>query len=206
MNVFRRSFAIRFQQFREYFDFESCQYYLKRTRMRSILVTNTLYKGLRNMARNPQSELVWQGRIHLGDEPGVYGDSQYSGLAAELPLVVTRLDQTASQFSLILDTESLETFANYPGHDISVVRFVDDPAAPFHSIEQSIANAKFTGADNNRKVVPVTVGADPGPFRIAVRLRIDTTVNPGFYDDFVWLRLSLQAVNFSFVGGFGFPS
>jgi len=31
------------------------------------------------MAVNPKRELIWQGRLHLGDEPGIYGDAHYCG-------------------------------------------------------------------------------------------------------------------------------
>jgi hypothetical protein len=54
------------------------------------------------------------------------------------------------------------------------------------------------------KEVTVDVGSAPGPFRLSVRLRIDTEVNPGLYDDFVWDRLSLRAVNFQFFASLGF--
>jgi hypothetical protein len=39
---------------------------------------------------NQKSELIWAGRIHLGDEPGVYGDAAYTGLATEFPLTLTK--------------------------------------------------------------------------------------------------------------------
>jgi hypothetical protein len=69
------------------------------------------------MAVTPQQELVWQGRLHLGDEPGVYGDAAYCGLAAELPLTVERLnpsDTSQAKFRLLLETEGLETFTGFP--------------------------------------------------------------------------------------------
>lgn len=44
------------------------------------------------MAVNPQQELIWQGRLQLGDQPGVYGDAAYSGITAELPMTVYRVD------------------------------------------------------------------------------------------------------------------
>ncbi len=36
--------------------------------------------------KNPQDELIWQGRIHIRDEPGVYGDAAHSGLCTEYPV------------------------------------------------------------------------------------------------------------------------
>ena len=47
--------------------------------------------------KNPKDELIWQGRIHLGDEPGVYGDASYSGLCTERPIAVLPFDPTGSE-------------------------------------------------------------------------------------------------------------
>ena len=161
------------------------------------------------MSVNPQQELVWLGRLHLGDEPGVYGNSSYCGLTAELPLSVYRLDpaQTnVSTFKLVLETEALQTFNGYPGHEITVIIYEPAPSQTLRSIERILVSDRFTGSDNNRKEVEVDIGQLVGPFRISVRLRCDTTVNPGLYDDFVWLKLSLAAQNFAFYASFGFPS
>lgn len=161
------------------------------------------------MAVNPQQELVWQGRLHLGDEPGVYGDAAYCGLAAELPLTVQRLDSSdtsASSFKIVLDTEELQTFTGSPGHEITVVIYDPDPSQEFRFIERILARDQFTGDDNNHKEISVDVGNEVGPFRLSVRLRSDTTVTPGLYDDFIWRRLSLLAENFAFFASFGFIS
>lgn len=160
------------------------------------------------MAINPQQELIWQGRLHLGDEPGVYGDASYCGLATELPITIYRSDpnNSSTNFSLVIETEDVETYAGYPGHLIEVIIHEPDPNLPFHSIERSIAQARITRADNNRKEIPVDVGKTSGPWRLSVRVRCDTTVTPGFYDDFVLRRLSLLATGFSFYGSFGFPN
>lgn len=161
------------------------------------------------MAVNPQQELIWQGRTHLGDEPGVYGDAHYSGLCAELPITVFRSDPTSTEdmpFKIVLETENLETFNPFPGHAITVIIYEPDPATPFHSVERVLANDRFTSADNNRKEVTVKVGKTAGPFRISIRLRVDTKVNPGFYDDFVWLRLSLLSEGHKYFASLGFDA
>jgi len=158
------------------------------------------------MANPPQQEMIWQGRLQLGDEPGTYGDASYPGICAELPITVIRSDPAGQEFKLVLATEDLETFQGYPGHAITVVMYLPDPNQPFHSIEQVVASASFVSADHNKKELTVNVGSAPGPFRLSVRLRIDTTVNPGLYDDFIWRRLSLKATSFQFFASFGFPT
>ncbi|ERN41348.1 hypothetical protein KR51_00019150 [Rubidibacter lacunae KORDI 51-2] len=161
------------------------------------------------MAVNPQQELVWQGRIHLGDEPGIYGDASYSGLTVELPLTVQRLDPSntdAKSFRIVLDTQGLQTFEGFPGHEITVTIYEPDPEKQYHFVERILAREQFTGKDNNHKEITTNVGDAAGPFRISVSVRCDTEVTPGLYDDFVWRRLSLLAENFAFFASFGFPS
>ena len=157
------------------------------------------------MAVTKKNELIWQGRLHIGDEPGIYGDAAYCGLSAELPFTIYRSDVAMTSFKLVLETEGLETFPNYLGHGIDVVMYLPDTKVAYHSIEKVVAQARFTGVDKNRKDVIVSVGNEPGPFRLSIRLRCDTTVNPGFYDDFVLRKLSLTAKDFSFYASFGFP-
>lgn len=158
------------------------------------------------MAIKAQQEMIWQGRLHIGDEPGIYGDASYPGLCAELPFTVVRTDPTAQQFKILLATSDLETFQGYPGHEITVFEYLPDPNQQFHSIQQVLATARFGSADQNTKEVTVNVGLSPDPFRLSVRLRIDTTINPGLYDDFVWRKLSLKATNFQFFASFGFSA
>jgi len=158
------------------------------------------------MANSPQQEMIWQGRLHLGDEPGIFGDAAYTGLSAELPFTIFRSDPTAQEFKLVLHTADVDTFQGYPGHEITVFTYLPDPAQQFHSIQQVLATARLLSADHDTKEVSVNVGSGPGPFFLSVRLRVDTTVNPGLYDDFIWRRLSLKVSNVQFFASFGFSS
>lgn len=107
---------------------------------------------------------------------------------------------------MILDTEGVETYAGYAGHAIIVTVYEPDPSKPLHSVERILAQDVFTGADHDHKEIVVRVGAALSPIRLSIRLRCDTTVNPGLYDDFVWRRLSLLSPGFEFYGSLGFPS
>ncbi len=56
-----------------------------------------------------QPELVWEGRIHLGDEPGMYGDAGYSGIALEFPLTLRKTDPTGPDTTtLVLHTQDVQ--------------------------------------------------------------------------------------------------
>lgn len=152
-----------------------------------------------------QPELVWQGRTHLGDEPGVFGDASYSGLATELPVTLEKTNPAGPDTTtLVVVTQNVETFAGYPGHLITVTLHEQDPNQQFHFIETVVATARLTSADNNRKEIVVNLTNRPSPVFISVRVRIDTEVPPGLYDDFVVTKLLNKSQDFTFVASLGF--
>ena len=154
-----------------------------------------------------QPELVWQGRIHLGDEPGVYGDAAYSGVALEFPLTLHKTDPAGPDTTtLVLRTQDVQTFAGYSGHLITVTAYQPDPGDPTHATETVLATERLTSADNNRKDVVVNLVGIVSPVFVSVRVRVDTEVPPGLYDDFVVTRLLNRSVDFTFVASFGFSA
>jgi hypothetical protein len=158
------------------------------------------------MAVNPKRELIWQGRLHLGDEPGVYGDAHYCGLCAELPITVYRTDSTTTTdipFKLIVETASVETYSGYPGHSIKVIAYEED-STPFHFVSTILADVRLTSADKNKKEIQINPGTEKSRFFISVQLRCDTEVTPGLYDDFIWRTLSLLTTNYEYYASFGF--
>ncbi|GAA0389253.1 hypothetical protein [Streptomyces luteireticuli] len=150
-----------------------------------------------------QAELIWQGRIHLGDEPGVYGDASYSGLTVELPITLERLATTGPfTTTLELEIQDMQTFQGYPGHLLEVFLFV--PAStPQHFTRKLLASTRLTG-NGERHTIAVDFTGHRSPHRVGVRLSIDTDVPPGLYDDFVLTRLSNRSQDFAYVASFGF--
>jgi hypothetical protein len=154
-----------------------------------------------------QPELVWEGRIHLGDEPGVYGDAAYSGLALEFPLTLRKTDPAGPDTTtLVLRTQDVQTFAGYPGHLITVTAYQPDPSDPTHATEIVLATERLSSADKNRKEVAVNLADIALPAFVSVRVHVDTGVPPGLYDDFVVIRLLNKSANFTFVASFGFSA
>ncbi|MET9292948.1 hypothetical protein [Streptomyces sp. NPDC003077] len=152
-----------------------------------------------------ESELIWQGRVHLGDEPGVYADAAYSGLAVEIPVTVIRtVPSGPNTTTLTVDTQDVRTFAGYPGHLVQVFLFEPEPNKPGHFQRTVLASRRLTTADNNHQEVPVDFTGHQAPHRVSVRITVDTEVPPGLYDDFVFVRLSNQSENFVYVASLGF--
>jgi hypothetical protein len=156
---------------------------------------------------SPQPELVWRGRIHLGDEPGVYADACYAGLSTELPLTLQKTDPTGPDTTtLVVETQDVQTFSGYPGHLVTATLYAPQPADPRHYQETVLATTRLTAADNNSKAINVNVAGRTGPIFVSVRIRIDTEVPPGLYDDFVVTRLLNRSPGFTFVASLGFNS
>lgn len=150
-------------------------------------------------------ELVWQGRIHLGDEPGVYGDASYSGLTTEIPLTLQKTDPAGpNSTTLQVRTQDVETYATYPGHLVTVILYEPDPNQPYHSKEVVLATTRLTSADNNQVDLAINLANRALPARVSVRVRVDTEVPPGLYDDFVVTRLSNKSPDYTFVASLGF--
>lgn len=152
-----------------------------------------------------QPELVWQGRIHLGDEPGVYGDASYSGLAVEIPLTLQKTDPTGPDTTkLQVVTEDVETYTGYPGHRVSAVLYEPDQSQPNHYNEVVLATTRLTSSDNNQVSLSVNLANQSLPARVSIRVQVDTEVPPGLYDDFILRKLMNTSQNYVFVAALGF--
>jgi hypothetical protein len=150
-----------------------------------------------------QQELIWEGRIHIGDEPGVYGDAEYPGIAAEWPVTLFRSDDaTTDKVTFIIDAEKVTVFAPYPGHLVTITLYEDDGTGTFTAKETTLATDRLK---SNATKIDVQVPKTKRSF-ISVRVRVDTTVLPGLYNDFELIRLSIKATNFEYTAGFGFQT
>jgi hypothetical protein len=154
---------------------------------------------------SPEPEMIWRGRIHLGDEPGIYGDASYGGLSVELPLTLQKINAAGPDTTILsLRTADVQTFAGYPGHGLTVTLFQPDPAQPLHWNEVPLATAVIGSADNNRKDVTINLAGHTSPYFLSFKIEVDTDVPPGLYDDFVVTQLLNISVNSTFVASLGF--
>lgn len=148
-----------------------------------------------------QQELIWEGRIHIGDEPGVYGHAEYPGLAAEWPVTLFRFETaTTDRVKFTIDAERVSVFAPYPGHLVTVVLYEDDGTGTFTAKETTLTTDRLT---SNTLTIDVQVPTTKISF-VSIRVRVDTKVLPGLYNDFMLIRLSLASENFDYTAGFGF--
>jgi hypothetical protein len=147
------------------------------------------------MAISPQGELVWRGRLQLGDEPGVYGDASFAGLMLSIPFTVYHTASGGrSPITITLETEDAKTYSPYPGHEIALVHHHANTNDPQRWLEQVIATEYLNSNSNNlinfRNVDLASFGET---ICLSLRIRVDTSVPAGLYDDFVVGRLIFDA-------------
>ncbi len=158
------------------------------------------------MAVNPKAELVWQGRLHLGDEPGVYGDAAYCGLMTSIPFTAHHTPGGGhAAVSVSLETEDAETYAPYPGHEVSLVRHYPSPTNPQQWLEQGIATLYLNSAANNSVVFQnIDLSTFTDRICLSLRIRVDTSVPAGLYDDFIAIRVRFDAApNYDYYASLG---
>ncbi len=139
--------------------------------------------------RHEDAELVWQGRLHLGDGPGVYGDAPYVGLALELPLMLQRFPDAEGppDVHLLVETEGLQRQGGLAAPAISVVRY-GAGGEPLVLGEGRL--------DEPVTSIAIEVGPEgpaDAPLPLAVRLRVNTDAPPGLYADFVLTALRIDS-------------
>jgi hypothetical protein len=148
---------------------------------------------------NPSSILIWDGRLHLGDEPGIHGSSDYVGLSTEFPLTAKPYPGQATgavpDLTLILEAQDVNIYQGYLGHLISLTGYAPiDPADPV-SRWREIAIQVGPHELHPQNIPPDTK-------YLSLRIRVATDVPPGLYDDFIIARLSYQSKTHYVVFGF----
>lgn len=148
-------------------------------------------------------QLVWQGRLHLGDEPGIYGDACYVGLGCDLPITVREFDKhPTGAATFVLATENMGTQRSYPSHMMQVVCYEETDVVNHYS-ERVYRETLLVPGDSLIEADLSGVRAKPeGPRYLSIRVRLDTSAPPALYDDFVVAGLSLQSMRY--YASFGF--
>jgi len=151
--------------------------------------------------KHQTDELIWRGRIHLGDEPGVYGDASYSGLCMELPVTMFPFDPTSSveDIKFELKAEDVHVFNGYVGHVITVSGYEPDPtpANPYKWKQVTLLTTVMSSDKTD-----ITVPSLNSHKFISIQIRVDTTVKARLYNDFVVVRLALRSTSHYAVLGF----
>lgn len=147
---------------------------------------------MRRRAYSVSAELIWEGRFHVGDEPGVYGNAEYAGLAVELPVTLTDYSGAGGPADVTFDLtgQGVSNFGPpYPGHKVTVWALTQVASSNPPVWQKQQVSAGVLDAD----AVSIGVRIEPGIRFVTVRVEADVTVTPGLYDDFVLTGLSLRS-------------
>ena len=148
-------------------------------------------------------QFVWRGRLHLGDEPGVYGDAQYVGLGCDLPLTVREFEENPPDTAtFVLVAEGVGVREGYVGHSVQVVAYEQTDKLN-HYRERVIGEVRLLQGETEVEVDPSAVTLRPNaPRYLSIRVRLDTSVPPALYDDLVLTGLSLRSTKYYVSFGF----
>lgn len=143
-------------------------------------------------------EPIWEGRLHLGDNPGIYGDATYVGLSAELPVTLARFPEVDAaepadlQFELTLNRVGI--VPPQPGHRVSVLAYA---RAPEGWESRVVGESRIT----TPTAIVTAAGIGEATY-MGIRLEVDRAVHPGLYDDVVLLALGLRSLTHYATFGF----
>ena len=143
------------------------------------------------MTQQNAGMLIWTGRIHLGDDPGVFGDATYAGLQIELPVTLDKFDPKADQaddICFVIAADHVSAGGISPHHEVALYVFEREPShtewtrtkigGPF-GLDGSIARARPSSVLRSRYV--------------AIHVAVDTAAAPGLYNDLVLTSLTLES-------------
>jgi hypothetical protein len=158
---------------------------------------------------NPSSIFIWEGKIHLGDEPGIYGNASFSGLSLEYPLTIANIDNQHPQndtLKLELVTADVNVFPGYPGHKVVIRLYTPNPIPgnPYQWKETIIKDTDRILNSTTPTIVAIPINAQADNTYISIAIEIDTTVKPGLYDDFLLTRLNYRTANDAIFAKLGF--
>jgi hypothetical protein len=157
-------------------------------------------------------ELIWRGRLHLGDEPGVYGDASYVGLVTEWPLTLKKFEPTSQGTGSAvfrLRAENVSVLPPHKGHRVTFWRY---QAAPTPDNPLAWERMQIEpGADHRLSapevVIELDIPDDDAPaIYMSVRVEVDTSPQPGLYNELVLVELSLLSTTYFASFGFAFES
>jgi hypothetical protein len=148
-------------------------------------------------------EPIWEGRLHLGDEPGIYGDAAYAGLATEFPVTLHPFDPASgapADVTFHLAANRIKIYPPYKGHRVSVFAYSPDTG----SNPPTWSRRLLVEAAMDQASIEVKVPGIKDERHFGVRIEVATDVTPGLYDDFVVRRLGLKST--THYADFGFRS
>lgn len=142
-------------------------------------------------AAEPAKKTVWQGVIHLGDDPAKYPRVTSAGMTFQAPL---KLD-AARKAKLTVTAAEVQTQAG-GGHYVEVVAHFENKG--FRTPAKEVVVDTFRIKDEVEADTDFTFDLDPAknldgakPTYYSVRVKVDTGIPFGLWDDFLVKRITV---------------
>lgn len=149
--------------------------------------------------RVAKGNVIWQGRLHLGDEPGFFGDATYCGVSIELPVELIPYPDRESypdDVLLILTSEGVYPDHGYPGHRASVIGYLQSED---RWVEGPVLTEERLAGDSGGVVAFHLHGTVPR--FVVLRVHVDQEFQPGLYSETVIRGLALDsASHYGYIG------
>jgi hypothetical protein len=141
-------------------------------------------------ANEPIRKTIWQGTLHLGDNPEQYSSSLSTGLVLQIPC---KLD-AAKRGKLIIGFRDIQTLAG-EGHYAEILAHYEDEDGPGR--EYVVETFRLKDNSNNTDVER-TFDFDPlknlqaHPAFYSIRIKLDTQNKFSLWDDFLMKRIEIE--------------
>jgi hypothetical protein len=143
-------------------------------------------------AADPVKKTVWQGVIHLGDNPEQYPKVTSAGMTFQVPL---KLD-AAKKARLTVTATDVQTQAG-DGHYVEVIAHFESKG--FRTPAKEVVVDTFRIKDEVAADTDFTFDLDPTknldrakPTYYSVRIKVDTGIPFGLWDDFLVKRIAVE--------------
>lgn len=144
------------------------------------------------MTSKENSDLVWCGRKHLGDQPGLYGNAEYVGLTFELPIELELMPDAPSinhevHIAVYLECRNVTAPT---GHIVTLNEFLptDDSMKTWH--KKLISRIDFSATHSESAILTIRGKI---PRFVTAKIEVDTSVPPGLFDDIVVTRIETRS-------------
>jgi hypothetical protein len=143
-----------------------------------------------SIAAEPEKKTIWLGTLHLGDNPLQYSTAVSSGMTMQVPI---KLD-TDKKGKLTAVTCDIQTLAG-DGHYAELVAHYEDADGPAR--EYVVETFRLKGDSNNADIEHTfefepMKGLFQKPAYYSVRIKVDTQIKFGLWDDFLLKRIDIE--------------
>lgn len=150
------------------------------------------------------TDLLWRGRIQLGDEPGIYSDAQYGGLCLDLPIELLPYSgdpEEEGDLTIIIEASEVKIYEGFNGHPVTL--FALEEAGAGKWARREVEHGELNNDNGGRAEIPLR-GAIPK--YVSLRLEANPQLPPGLYDEMVVNRLSVRSETHYGYLGWRFPN